>query len=647
MWKKPAVRRRIKRLLIYMLTPFVLIGLSEMLLRYAGYGQSSELFLPAPNAESYLVQNNGFAKSYFPFSKSAPVTISNRLKMPKETGSLRIFLIGENSLSGYPWGPNGTISAFLKPLLREAFSEREVEIINLSIPGINSHAMLDISGKLSSYDPNAVIIYPGHNEFYGALGPASVDYVGMNRGSIKLYLDLHRYRLFQFLQSVYIYVSADADESSELRSSIKKIQIKSGSAIYKQTIQNFESNIREILLTAESGGWTLIGLVPVSNFSGKIPFRSCSDGIADLDKWSREVEKGKMFLYSGENEKALLYFEEAEERYGTNADLDYLIASAAESSGDVRKARIYYRCAVDTDCLPFRAPTVIGRRMAELFREFDQPILSVGAHFDSISVNGTRGNDFFLDAVHFSIRGTALVAERMASEIIGRFGGMRRPEPDMNEIDELIDRAGITDIDEAIAELRITSLRSEWPYKESERTVPSFSNLRSDHIENLAYEVVEGRINWFEAHRIYADSLFDLGYQVEAEDDYRALTVAEVRDVVPYQRLSEVLIRKGLFEEAYELLDNSLKIERTFFAVKWMGSILLVSGIAEDAIELLLEAYEMNSSDVETIYNLTTAYIETGKVVEAKESLKRLILLSPGYEGSLELVAKIKELENH
>ena len=70
--------------------------------------------------------------------------------------------------------------------------------------------------------------------------------------------------------------------------------------------------------------------------------------------------------------------------------------------------------------------------------------------------------------------------------------------------------------------------------------------------------VFRRRINWFEAHRTYADSLFDLGYQIEAEDDYRAQTVADVRDVVPYQRLSEILIRKGLFEEAYQLLDNSL-----------------------------------------------------------------------------------------
>ena len=646
MGKKPVFRRRIKLLLIYLLAPFALVGLAEILLRSMEYGQRSELFLPAARTDSYLEQNSGFAKLYFPFSGSVPVTITNTLNLSKATGGIRIFLIGENSLSGYPWGPNGNISAFLGQLLREAFSEREIEIINLSIPGITPHAMLNLIGKINRYEPDTVIIYPGHNEFYGALGPASVDYVGMNRGSIKLYLDLHRYRLFQFLQSVYIYVSADAEAALENKSSVKRIEIKSGSAIYKQTVKNFESNVRDMLLIAESEGWTLIGGVPVSNFAGKIPFKSCTGGIADLNKWSRAIEKGKMLLYSGENEKALLYFEEAEERYGTNADLDYLIASAAESSGDVKKARMYYRRAVDTDCLPFRAPSEIGRTKTELFREFDQPIVSVGAHFDSISTSGTRGNDFFLDAVHFSIKGTALIAERMASEVIVRFGGMRRPEPDISEIDELINRAGITAIDEAIAELRITSLRSKWPYKESERTVPSFSSLRSDHIENLALDVVEERISWTDAHRIYADSLFDLGYQYMAENDYRALTAAGVRDVVPYHRLSEMLIRKGLFEEAYELLDNSLKIEKSFFAVKWMGSILLGSGIAEDAIDLLLEAHEINPSDVETLYNLAVAFIETGRVEDAKESLKMLILLSPGYEGSFELLAKIKELEN-
>ena len=80
--------------------------------------------------------------------------------------------------------------------------------------------------------------------------------------------------------------------------------------------------------------------------------------------------------------------------------------------------------------------------------------------------------------------------------------------------------------------------------------------------------------------------------------------------------------------------------------MKWMGSILLGSGIADDAIEPLLEAYSMNSSDVETLYNLAVAFIETGKLEDAKESLKMLILLSPGYEGSLGLMNRIKELEN-
>ena len=108
MRNKSVFRRRIKRLLIYLLAPFALMGLAEVTLRFVGYGEKSELFLPAARTDSYLVQNSGFAKPYFPFSGAVPVTISNTLNMRKQSGGLRIFLIGENSLSGYPWGPNGT-----------------------------------------------------------------------------------------------------------------------------------------------------------------------------------------------------------------------------------------------------------------------------------------------------------------------------------------------------------------------------------------------------------------------------------------------------------------------------------------------------------------------------------------------------------
>ena len=645
--KNRMIRTAGKSLFLYLAGPFLTLLLIELMLRFTGYGNEDKLFIPdKAHPDSYSIKVD-YIKKYFPFSEVEPDLSNDSFLMEKPANGLRVFVLGENAAAGFPWLPNGRIALIMSQILKETFSEKIVEVIDLSIPGINSHGMLNLMSRLVEYEPDAVVIYPGHNEFYGALGPASVDYVGMNRNQIKLFLSLQEYRLFQLLKPLFIGSSGVSSELKNKTESLietiaKKVEVEPEGELYNKVLENYKSNLNEMLEIANSAGIIFVGGIPVSNFSGKAPFKSCYENISDRVNWRDMVEKGKAFIFEERYDDALLYFLEAGERYGDNSEIYYYSGLALQGAGRGPKAREQFRKAVDNDCMPFRAATEFNREMAAMFRSHGQPFVSVGLHYDTTSVSESRGDEHFVDAVHFSLRGAVILAERLTSELVVRFGGIRRPKPSPADIDKMIKRAGMTQIDYALAELRITDLRSRWPYRESERTVPSFSTFRSEHVEELALDVKEGLLSWEEAHKIYADSLYELKEFGNSEGDYRALVVANVRDVIPYLRLAELLLQKGLLEEAYELLELSTKISSSQFAMKWMGSILLGNDLPGDAIHFLLEADEMEPFEKDVLYNLTVAYIETGRLEEAKESFKKLYSLDRQYPGVISLAERIR-----
>jgi hypothetical protein len=56
--------------------------------------------------------------------------------------------------------------------------------VNLAMPAINSFSLLDMTPEALAQKPDALIIYCGHNEFYGALGAGSTESLGRWRGVI-------------------------------------------------------------------------------------------------------------------------------------------------------------------------------------------------------------------------------------------------------------------------------------------------------------------------------------------------------------------------------------------------------------------------------------------------------------------------------
>lgn len=84
--------------------------------------------------------------------------------------AIRIFVMGESAAAGFPYQANAAFSYVIADVLQDAFPSDTIEVVNLGISATNSYTIADLVPDVIAQKPDAVLIYAGHNEYYGALG---------------------------------------------------------------------------------------------------------------------------------------------------------------------------------------------------------------------------------------------------------------------------------------------------------------------------------------------------------------------------------------------------------------------------------------------------------------------------------------------
>src|SRR5688572_14158916 len=186
--------------LVMALVPVLFFLLLEGGLRLFGYGGDYPLFVPADGFPHLMVQNREVARRYFVHQRNVPNANADYFAREKPAGSLRVVALGESSTAGFPFYWGAAFPRILGNRLRAAYPDREVEVVNTAMAAINSYTLLDFAEEVIAIEPDAVVIYAGHNEFYGALGAASSESLGRNPGIVRAFLALGRFRTVQLLR---------------------------------------------------------------------------------------------------------------------------------------------------------------------------------------------------------------------------------------------------------------------------------------------------------------------------------------------------------------------------------------------------------------------------------------------------------------
>ncbi len=545
----PSGKRTIWLKVVSLLLPFLALFLLEMGLRIFHYGYNTSLFIENPRNSQYLVLNPNASKKYFTDPAMAPTGNSEPFKKIKDQNTCRIFVLGESTTIGYPYFHNGSFHRWLQYRLTRTYPGRSFEIINLSVTAVNSYTVLGFAKELVDYQPDAVLIYSGHNEYYGTLGVASTSRLSGNRTLIRLMLALRRLRLTQLLTNGYRKVmglfSNARNYSGEtlMQLMVADSHIPYGSAVYQRGLDQFQANMDETL-------------------------RLFSD---------RHIPVYLSNLVS--NEKDMKPFVSVEPE--NNAASQYSLGRLAYEHGDSVQARAYFTKAIDLDGLRFRAPAAMNGIIARLCSKYpDAHLVDAHAEFADWSAGHLIGNELLLEHVHPNLKGYALLSDAFYRELkrthffsAGRGQDTAGREQDTAAeitLSQLIKDMPLTALDSLSGAYKIEKLKRNWPFNEgsAQDSLPVVTEE-----QKLAYDVAFGKMRWQTA----MDSLYELymatGDLVRARTIMEAMTLEHPQDAFYFDRAANICGKLNdlqqaafYFRQAFEL-DPSFERARTLFVL--------------------------------------------------------------------------------
>lgn len=364
------------------------------------------LFIELPGRPEYGIVNPDYATRYFRGFK--PQVAFNPFLKDKPADGLRIVALGGSSTAGYPYHFYHAFPERLAAALRARHPLRTIEMINLGMTAVNSHVIRDITPAVIRLEPDAVLIYAGHNEYYGAFGTGTGAAIIRDRAGLKrAVLLLKRSRLFSTLEQL-IAVNDNTDRTMMARS-VGDTHIALDNPAFQAGVRQFEANLGKTLQRFRDKDIPVyIGTV-VSNSEGQAPL--------------------------GQDATAAETFDSARRRL---------------AAGDSVAARQLFARARELDPIRFRAPETINRSIRSLAARWDAHLVELEPLFSS------PGHDaLFTDHLHPTYLGHQIIADGF-SEALGEQLSGTESTPDLDGLPDTFEQAH--------ADLLITRLKGGFPF---------------------------------------------------------------------------------------------------------------------------------------------------------------------------------------
>lgn len=563
---KPIARSRTRLWLfrlIAILLPLVFLVFLEGALRLGHYGYDTSLFIQTPGNSDYLVLNPAASKRYFTDQLNATTGNREPFRKIKEPGTLRIFVLGESTTIGYPYFHNGSFHRWLEYRLMREFPDKKLEIVNVSLTAVNSYTVLGFARELVHYQPDAVLIYTGHNEYYGALGVGSTNRLGGNEMLVNTLLWLRQFRVVQLVGAVISRIGRLSSHSSKagktrMELMVGKQEIPYGSSLYERGITQFRTNMDKTLAIFHQEGVPVFLSNVASNLKDQPPF------------------------------------------IGDSAKADYNQAQQAWGRGDYKTARADFIHAKEQDELRFRAPEAIDTIIAELSGKYDNThLVDTRAAFEAASDHGITGNSLFLEHVHPNLMGYALMSDVFYRALQQQ--GLIPPTPDSASAEsfpQLLRDMPITRVDSLAGAYKIDNLKNNWPFNRSGHDAgpPSRATwqVRTEE-EDLAYALAFEHLSWEDAMR----QLYD--YYSKTEDWSKAATVMEALcledpdEVSWYEKTAMLLGKLKENEKAIFYFRQAFNREPSFEIARYLFVLCLEQDRPAEAIPYLDYAIANNT----------------------------------------------------
>lgn len=608
------------------------------MLRVFGYGHDLRLFVEDPQHKGYLAMNRDVSERYFGDVENATIGNFEPFRAQKAEGTFRIFVLGESTTIGYPYFHNGSFHRWLHYRLMRTFPDKDFEIINLALTAVNSHTVYDMGQEIANYAPDAVMVYVGHNEYYGALGIGSTSSLGRNVTLVRGLVQLRHLRLMQLLgnavSGIKNLVTGSQVDSREnlMKRMAAKQQIPFDSDDYQRGIAQFDKNLTDLCQSLTNQRIPVFLSDLVSNEKDLKPFISASDDPAG------------------------------------SARMQYEAAKKAYNQSDFIGAKKGFIRAKDLDMLRFRAPEAMNGIIEKLTARFPN-VTRVDAKktFERLSPHGILGDETLLEHVHPNLFGYALLSDAFYRALVQKQGWKAATGAELS-LDQLRRQMPVTAVDSLAGAYEVSILKEGWPFNQP---MPPAEKGPKTPEEELAGALVVKQITWPEA----MNQLL-VGY-TERKQPANALQVAEAL-VLEYPfdasfseqagKLSLNLSNNDLavtyLKRAFRLNANPTTAQQLFIALlkadqpeealpylritaangnppALIGLIKLVERIIS-----LKKQYVQETNNVQLNKELAAGYLEFANVTAARKYVEKILKLDPNNSAALGMRLKIQSLES-
>jgi tetratricopeptide (TPR) repeat protein len=599
--------------LFLILIPVLFFVLLEIGLRIFNYGYDFIQWVEVTDKK--LMLNPDIAHKYFYNTQNVPNSNQDLFDKIKAPNSFRAFILGGSSGAGYPFSPNGSFTRYLQDRLQLVYPDSKIEVVNCSMTAINSYSLRDFLPGILEQKPDLILIYAGHNEYYGALGVGSLESFGTSRALVNMVIKFEEFKTFQLirnsLSSIVKIFSSKKTNSGTLMSRMAQNQnIEYNSGVYKKGLSQFEGNLDDILQMAKDKNVPVILGTLTCNLKDQPPFISLKSNVyPSADK----------------------IFNEAKQELSTN---------------NFVKADSNFRFAKDLDALRFRAPSAINKIIYKLAKKYNDNVLNIDSAFAAISPDHIVGNNLMTDHLHPTLFGYKFMG-RLFFDEMKKLNYLPKTQS-LNLSEKLQDSITVSNfnfsrLDSVIGEYRIKLLKNDWPFVNAGKKL-SNSNIINpkNRIDSIAANYLEDKFIWEQAHRKAA------AYYLERKNINSFLREMDVLiEEYPiiteyYEYVANTLIPLKEWDKTYKYLVEEQKIKPTAFATKWIGTIELYKGHLDSANVFLNESLKFDDKDPQVWYNLSGVYVNKEDYKKALEMISKALELKPDYPEALSLKEQLK-----
>ncbi|MDH5366643.1 MAG: hypothetical protein OEW67_06625 [Cyclobacteriaceae bacterium] len=658
-----SIKSSLKKNAFYSITisiPIVFFILIEISLRIFQYGNSYPLFIADKTDSNYMVINPEISRRYF---RSAQVQVSTQLEFflkNKPKNEFRIFVQGGSTTAGFPFNHGASFPRQLEKILQQTFPEKKIEVINTAITAVNSYTLLDFTEEIIEQNPDVVLIYAGHNEYYGAFGIGSTQSLGKSPKLINFYLKYRNVRIIQLFRSIIksivsVQINNNTTDETLMSRMVKEQEIPLNGKLYNNGLQQFSDNLDLILAQYKSNNIPVFIGTLASNVKGQHPFISGHLMNYDSVNWQQNYQKGLNYLTSENYDSALQSFIKAKAIDSSHAALNFNIGNCYLALEDQISASYHYHLAKELDLLRFRAPKSMNSIITKSALKNKAIVVDTEKDLQDASKNGIIGDEVMIEHLHPNLYGLSVISYSFYKTILA-YQLIEDSTINTSSLKEIIKERCVTNIDSISGHLLITKLKNGWPFNEQSKE----SFIPSTIEEQLSYKKFIGEISWAEA----CNKLYD--HYMNSKQYQKAIKISEALS----QEFSNIVNPKIMLAEAHyynqdykkalviykQLLQSSPKKEILSASIKC----LLKTKQEKNALQLAekyinfadkntmralkeISAIVDDSLDIKILINKGGAYAFFQEYDKSKLHIERALRIDNNNQQALKLLEIVKQ----